>query len=113
MRSSMPVVGQWYRRVDGAMLEVVAIDDGNIEVQHFDGTVEEFDEEEWQAQGFSAAKPPEDWSGSVDVEPEDIETLSDELSAQTTWNDPLSYLDRTEAQGYSEWPTPPSGERLY
>lgn len=113
MRSSMPVVGQWYRRVDGAMLEVVAIDEGSIEVQHFDGTVEEFDDEGWQSQGLSTAKPPEDWSGSVDVEPEDIDTLSDESTSQLTWSDPLNYLDRSEAQGYSEWPTPPAGERLY
>jgi hypothetical protein len=113
MRSSMPVVGEWYRRVDGAMLEVVAIDDGNIEVQHFDGTLEEFDNDEWQAQGFATAKPPEDWSGSVDVEPEDIETSSDGDTVQVTWSDPLNYLDRTELQGYSEWPTPPAGHRLY
>ena len=113
MRSAMPVIGEWYRTVDGALMEVVAIDidEGSIEVQHFDGTVEEFDFEGWQEQGLVAAKAPEDWSGSVDIEPEDFDSGGEEPAAPT-WTDPLNFLDRSEAVGYSEWPAP-SGERLY
>ena len=113
MRSSMPVIGEWYRRLDGALMEVVAIDmdEGSIEVQHFDGTVEEFDTEGWQEQGFATAKAPEDWSGSVDIEPEDFDNGGEELNPPI-WQDPLNFLDRTEALGYSEWPAP-AGERLY
>ena len=75
MTSPSPVVGDWYRRPNGALFEIVAIDrdDGTIEVQHFDGTVEEFDLESWEEQEFEEAQPPEDWTGSVDVEPEDYE----------------------------------------
>ena len=42
MTSPSPVVGDWYRRMDGALFEVVAIDrdDSTVEVQHFDGTLE-------------------------------------------------------------------------
>ena len=105
MRSSMPVVGQWYRRFDGAMLEVVAIDGGSIEVQHFDGTVEEFDLDAWEELDFEEAQAPEDWTGSVDVEPEDYESER-EVAATGTWIDPLMSLDRSEASGYSEWPSP-------
>lgn len=107
MTSPSPVVGEWYRRVDGALLEVVAIDrdDGTIEVQHFDGTVEEFDVESWEELELEEAQPPEDWTGSVDVEPEDYETER-EMSLSASWSDPLTSLDRSEASGYSEWPTP-------
>jgi len=46
--------------------------DGTIEVQYFDGTVEELDLADWQAQRTKGeiedAEAPEDWSGSVDVE---------------------------------------------
>jgi hypothetical protein len=58
----------------GELLEVVAIDedDGTVEVQYFDGTVEEFDLADWQAQrkdgDLQPAEAPEDWSGSVDAE---------------------------------------------
>jgi hypothetical protein len=107
MTSPSPVVGDWYRRVNGALFEVVAIDrdDGTVEVQHFDGTVEEFDLESWDEQEFEEAQAPEDWTGSVDVEPEDYEA-DREASATGVWADPLTSLDRSEASGYSEWPTP-------
>lgn len=107
MTSPSPVVGDWYRRVNGALFEVVAIDrdDGTVEVQHFDGTLEELDLESWEEQEFEEAQPPEDWTGSVDVEPEDYEP-DREITAGGLWTDPLTSLDRSEASGYSEWPAP-------
>ena len=72
--SVRPDIGEWYRVRDGGLLEVVAIDedDGTIEVQYFDGTVEELELAAWEAQRAQGqiedAEPPEDWSGSVDVE---------------------------------------------
>jgi hypothetical protein len=75
--SARPEVGEWYRTSPGNTLEVVAVDadDGTIEVQYFDGTVEEFDLDDWEAQRANGeitnAQAPEDWSGSVDVDDED------------------------------------------
>lgn len=108
MTSPSPVVGDWYRRLDGALFEVVAIDrdDGTVEVQHFDGTVEEFELESWDEQDFQEAKAPEDWSGSVDIEPEDYENERDSNGSGGGWSDPLTSLDRAETSGYSEWPAP-------
>jgi hypothetical protein len=77
MNMQNPGIGEWYRLRSGELLEVVAFDaaDGTIEVQYFDGTVEELDFEDWRSQRASGAieeaEAPEDWSGSVDVEPED------------------------------------------
>jgi hypothetical protein len=107
MTSPSPVVGQWYRRFNGALFEVVAIDrdDGTVEVQHFDGTVEEYDLDAWDELDFEEAQAPEDWTGSVDVEPEDYESER-EIAATGAWLDPLMSLDRSEASGYSEWPSP-------
>ena len=107
MASPSPVVGNWYRRFNGTLVEVVAFDgdDGTVEVQHFDGTLEEFDLESWEEQDFEEAEAPEDWTGSVDIEPEDYES-DREISAAGSWADPLMSLDRSEASGYSEWPSP-------
>jgi hypothetical protein len=107
MTSPSPIVGDWYRRTNGSLFEVVAIDrdDGTVEIQHFDGTLEEFDLEAWDEQEFEEAQPPEDWTGSVDVEPEDYESER-EVTATAIWTDPLTSLDRSEASGYSEWPAP-------
>jgi hypothetical protein len=107
MTSPSPVVGEWYRRPGGALFEVVAIDrdDATVEVQHFDGTLEEFDLDSWAEQEFEDAQAPEDWTGSVDVDAEDYEA-DREVSSGATWTDPLMSLDRSEASGYSEWPSP-------
>src|SRR5688572_31785759 len=106
MGSPNPVVGDWYRH-NGALFEVVAIDrdDGTVEVQHFDGTLEEFDLDTWAEQEFEQGQPPEDWTGSVDVEPEDYETERELVAGAVAWADPLMCLDRSEASGYSEWPS--------
>jgi len=107
MNASTPTVGEWFRRSNGGLFEVVAIDrdDGTIEVQHFDGTLEELDFEDWEEQMIQEAEAPEDWSGSVDVEREDLDGEGSEAAtAPKVWADPLGYLDRNEAQGYSEWP---------
>jgi hypothetical protein len=79
MATPQPDIGEWYRLNGGGLFEVVALDDddGTIEIQYFDGTVEEMDIEDWESQwedgALESAEPPEDWSGSVDVESGDDE----------------------------------------
>ena len=74
-----PIVGQWYRGGTNELFEVVAIDDQDqtIEIQYFDGTVTEMDFDSWNEQLLDelidAAEAPEDWSGAVDVEAEDLD----------------------------------------
>lgn len=74
MAAPLPNVGAWYRLDGGESFEVVALDadDGTVEIQYFDGTVEEMDIEDWETHGeenrLEEAEPPEDWSGSVDVD---------------------------------------------
>ncbi|MBX5462798.1 MAG: hypothetical protein IRZ28_17115 [Steroidobacteraceae bacterium] len=86
MTAPLPSIGDWYRQKEGgALFEVVAYDDddGTIEIQYFDGTVEEMDIEDWEGQwedgALESADPPEDWSGSVDLD-------SDEDSSRTEVN---------------------------
>lgn len=77
MSAPQPEVGGWYRQSGGQMFEVVAFDadDGTVEIQYFDGTVEEMDIDDWEVQwddgALETAEAPEDWTGSVDVEPEE------------------------------------------
>lgn len=108
-KSSTPVIGDWYSGLDGRLLEIVAIDgdEGTIEVQHFDGTVEEYELDSWDEQDLARTQPPEDWTGSVDVEPEDYESERETTTSGTpVWAEALASLDRSEASGYSEWPAP-------
>jgi hypothetical protein len=77
MSEHLPAIGDWYSLRGGELFEVVAVDetDGTLEIQYFDGTIEEMEMSDWHSQ-FGAGEieevdAPEDWSGSVDVEPED------------------------------------------
>ena len=75
MAKPAPVIGECFRRTGGDSFEVVAIDrdDHTIEIQYFDGTVEEIELEEWREAEIETCEAPEDWTGSLDVEPEDTE----------------------------------------
>jgi hypothetical protein len=97
MAVSYPAVGQWYSIPGGTLFEVVALDsmDGTIEIQYFDGTVEELDLDDWEDMWIQNANAPEDWSGSVDIEREDF-LPNDDGSIPTDWSNPLDYIDQVE-----------------
>ena len=90
-----PVIGQWFRRANGTLFEVVAIDEaaGTVELQQFDGTIDEIDMESWPELLLTEISAPEDWSGSVDMDPEDYAGKSSgEMPAG--YHDPLAFLDK-------------------
>lgn len=74
-----PIIGEWYRTPEGDVFEVVAIDldDGEIEIQYADGSVEALDLESWFMLAALPSPPPEDWSGPLDLAPEDLQDLED------------------------------------
>ena len=97
MAIEAPVIGYWYRRTNGNLLKIVAVDedDATIEVQFFDGTIDEVDVDTWNGLLLERVDPPEDWSGSVDMDPEDFSgTENGEIPPG--YHDPLSFLDKTE-----------------
>lgn len=95
MAIQYPVIGQWFRRPNGTLFEVVAIDEEatTVEVQQFDGTVDEFDIERWPELLLTEASAPEDWSGSVDMDPEDYDGSKDS-EIPSGYYDPLAFLDK-------------------
>lgn len=92
-----PAIGRWYRRPNGQLFEVVAVDenDATIELQFFDGTIDEVDQETWEKLLIERVAAPEDWSGSVDMDPEDYSGDEDgEIPAG--YHDPLEFLEQTD-----------------
>lgn len=95
-----PEIGQWYRRADkGEEFRVVGRDEASraIEIQTFDGEVDEIDVESWAMLPLERIEPPEDWTAPMD----DVET------------DDLGYSDTEMRSG--DWvqplqPLPPPGE---
>ena len=107
MAKPAPVIGEWFRRAGGDSFEVVAIDrdDHTIEIQYFDGTVEEIELEEWRESEIETCEAPEDWTGSLDVEPEDTENEFDAVPG-VNGSSPFEAIDRGEADGFSELEMP-------
>ncbi len=95
MAVQYPQIGKWFRRPGGALFEVVAIDedDQTIEIQLFDGTIGEFELERWPELLVVEVSAPEDWSGSVDMDPEDYVGQTDG-DMPSGYHDPLSFLDK-------------------
>jgi len=87
-----PVISQWYRHLDkGQQFYVTAIDDaeGTVEIQHFDGDVEEVDFDDWRMLAIEPIEPPEDWTGPVDdVERDDLGYSETDMSEED-WSEPL------------------------
>jgi hypothetical protein len=71
-----PVVGNWYKNLeDESEFEVVAVDDDaqTVQIQYFDGEVEEIDLDSWYELALEAIAEPEDWSGAYDeMEADDL-----------------------------------------
>ena len=92
----LPEVGGWFRIGDGKTFEVVAVDDKDrtVDIQHFDGTIEELDVDGWREMAAEPIDAPEDWSGSMDVDTEDLP--EDEENHQG-FDDPLDFVDGYES----------------
>ena len=86
-----PRVDQWYVfRGKGRCFCVTAIDEAGkiIEIQHFDGDVEEYGFDEWRVLNIEPGEEPENWSGALDVsERDDYGTEVTDTSAQD-WSEP-------------------------
>lgn len=90
-----PSIGGWYKNESGDIFEVVALDEnhGFIEIQYFDGMVEELDLDNWHETVYFPVEPPEDWSGSLDIERDDY-GVDLESNTHLEHNNPLDDLDR-------------------
>lgn len=98
-----PVVGAWYWDVEQSLqFEIVAYDtDGDgkgsstIEIQYFDGEVEELDMDTWVSMNVVSISAPKDWTGPYEVEKDEFSDLTDgEVQHPASdWNNPLDSVD--------------------
>ncbi len=90
-----PKIGSWFQLSSSEKFEVVAVDedDGTIEIQYFDGAVEEWDMDTWYEESLVPVVAPEDWTGSYDIEKEDHSSDYDS-GMHLGHNNPLDELDK-------------------
>ena len=91
-----PIVDNWYQHLDkGQRFLVLDVneDDGLVEVQHFDGDLEEISLEEWYQLELGTAEAPENWSGPLDI------GTKDDFGTEITdtdireWSEPLQEIN--------------------
>jgi len=87
MNTLIPKIEQWYRTSDGNMFEIVDInkDEGYIDIQYFDGIIDEIIYSDWDQIICSEIAPPGNWSGSFDDSLQ--EDMGDEIPARTGFYD--------------------------
>lgn len=80
-------IGEWFETEDGDSFEIVGVDTKTevVLVQHFGGTLEEFDFEDWAELKVKPCAQPEDASGALD-------DLRSDVPAER-WQDPNDFLD--------------------
>lgn len=98
-----PVVGAWYWDIEHSIqFEIVAIEsnrDGkssvSIEIQYFDGELEELDLDTWYGMHVVSISAPKDWTGPYEVEKDEYSDLTDgEVQhPKEDWNNPLDNID--------------------
>ena len=64
-----PMEGNWYHHL-GKRQDFMVVDvnegDGTVDIQYFDGDIEELEMEEWEEMDLEEIAPPEDWTGPLD-----------------------------------------------
>lgn len=98
-----PVVGNWYLNTENdTTFEVVAMDEdeGTIEVQMYEGEVEEIDIDDWYEMNLEEAAEPDDWVGAYDDtddddedDLEDLDEDDDDEDDDDDWDDDLEEDD--------------------
>lgn len=65
LNSDEPVEGNWYELPSGEIFTVVTVDedDGIVEIQYDDATLDEIDLETWEDLGADPIDPPDEWAG--------------------------------------------------
>lgn len=100
-RSTDPIIAQWYHYPQKAQkFQVTAIDGkaATVEVQYFDGNLDEFDLTTWYAMEVERIEEPEDWTGPMDnIEKDDLNPVGTEMRWED-WDAPYDEeLEKAEA----------------
>jgi len=86
-----PEIEAWYHCPAKAQkFMVTAIDDhaNTVEIQYFDGTIDEMEHDTWYLLDIERVETPEDWTGPIDnIEKDDLNPVGTEMQGRD-WAEP-------------------------
>lgn len=87
-------VGDWYE-AEGDRFEIVGVDAQAelVLVQHFDGSLEDLDFDQWLALDAEPCAPPEDYSGALDLDLADYAEIAHERAGPRRFDNPADHWD--------------------
>ena len=89
--STDPIVDQWYHYPQKSeKFQVTAIDEASetVEIQYFDGNIDEFELSTWYELEIEPIATPADWTGPLDnIEKDDLTPVGTEMSS-ADWEAP-------------------------
>jgi len=90
-----PIVDNWYQSQEKSQeFMVVALDDESrtVEIQYFDGSLEELDKDAWYEMDLEIVEQPENWAGAVDVG--NVDDLGTEVTdtVDEDWDAPMKEI---------------------
>ncbi|MGD2118445.1 MAG: hypothetical protein PVG66_08810 [Chromatiales bacterium] len=94
-----PRIDQWYAHLDkGQRFYVTAFDEdqNTVEIQHFDGDLEELSLDEWRELDIELSEEPENWAGALDI------SEQDDLGTEITDTGPEDWSEPSEEFRSSE-----------
>ncbi|WP_250462531.1 DUF6763 family protein [Microbulbifer litoralis] len=101
MAQLQPDIGNWFENIeDGDLFEVVAVDDleRTVEIQYLDGTVDEYDLDQWQNLPIAGAAPPEDANIAYGLSARELAPDTGQLD----FNNPLDTIEGEHFDGTDE-----------
>ena len=107
-----PIIGTWYKHLGkGQMFVVVAVDEQEsiLELQHFDGDIEEVDMAAWKGMELELSEAPENWSAPVDNVELDDTGYSETQMSSADWREHIEENPRSSTEVWED--TSPGEER--
>ena len=101
-KSTDPIIAQWYHYPQKSeKFQITAIDEhsGTVEVQYFDGNIDEFDLNLWYSMEAEPIETPEDWTGPMDnIEKDDLSPVGHEMRRED-WESGYDEIGEMESAG--------------
>ena len=97
-----PIIDAWYHYPEKAQkFKVNALDEHTrtVEIQYFDGAIDELDLDTWYSLDIERIEAPEDWTGPMDnIEKDDLNPVGTEMQRED-WDAPYQEVDEKRRAG--------------
>ena len=97
-----PIIDAWYHYPEKAQkFKVTAFDEhtSTVEIQYFDGTIDEMGFDTWYGLDMERIEAPEDWTGPMDnIEKDDLNPVGTEMQRED-WEAPYEEEDEKRRAG--------------